>query len=260
MSPRYVLPPEADVSAQVYRQELADRPELLPNAILAELCRDAIWQASVTSPRSLQPTLGASEIGGECNRQMAYRAVFTPAVNFRDPMRVIAGTGLHEALANMFQRLDSGSGRYLIERRCEYRGVPGTVDLFDRRRGQVIDWKSAMPDKLPDIRRNGPPRKYIVQVQLYGAALEQAGETVRNVAVVYVPLGGELSDLRAFTVPYDRSVADDAIDRFNTITEQASSSGPGAVGANPTRLCGWCAHYRPGSTDLDQACPGTSEA
>jgi hypothetical protein len=228
---------------------------LLPNAILAELCRDGIWQASVTSPRSLQPTLGASEIGGECNRQMAYRARGVPAVNQRDPMRMLAGTGMHEAMAELYRRLDGGSGRYLVEQHLVYRGIPGTVDLFDRRRGQVIDWKSVLSSKLKDVIRNGPPRKYVTQVQTYGAGLAEAGERVESVAVVYVCLDGELSDLRAFTYPFDRSAADDAIDRYNTVAAQAAQ-GISSVGANPTRLCPWCNHFRPGSKDVAVACPG----
>ncbi len=233
-------------------------PENPANAVLAELLRDQIWMAAHTSPRSLQTAVGASEIGGLCARQVAYKAAGTPGTNLRDPMRVLAGTGLHEALAGLFTRLDGGTGRYLVEQHVTYRGIPGTVDLFDRRRHTVIDWKSALKSKLSDIKYNGPQAKYVTQVQTYGAGLAAQGERVDSVAIVYVCLDGELLDLRAFQFPFDQSKADEAIDRYEKIRSAALETGPGHVDANPTRLCPWCDHYRPGAVDFNTGCPGNS--
>lgn len=233
-------------------------PEQPANAVLGELLRDQIWMAAHTSPRSLQTVLGASEIGSQCPRQIAYKAVSVPGTNLRDPMRVLAGTGLHFALAELFTRLDGGTGRYLVEQHVSYRGVPGTVDLFDRRRHTVIDWKSTLSKRLWDVKNSGPQEKYIVQCQTYGAGLAAQGERVDNIAIVYVCLDGELSDLRAYQFPFDQSAADKAIDRADDIRKRARESGPASVDANPNRLCPWCDHYRPGVADFNTGCPGGS--
>jgi PD-(D/E)XK nuclease superfamily len=228
----------------------------IDSLLLGDHLRDALWTAAMTSPRTLQVTLGASEIGGECDRQMAYRALGTPPVNHADPLRALVGLGVHLQLADMFRRLDGGSGRYLVEERVSYRGVPGTVDLFDRRRHAVIDWKSTTKAKIRRIARDGPPGKYVVQGQTYGAALEARGETVTHVAMCYVPVDSDLSDVVAFVFPYDRAKADAAIDRWEQVRETAATSGASGIQATPTRLCPWCSHYRPASSDLDTGCPG----
>lgn len=243
----YVHPPEPTKQ---------DRQESPLAMVLAELLRDQIFTAAHTSPRSLQVSLGASEIGGQCARQIAYRSTGVPGNNLRDPMRVLAGIGLHAALAELFTRLDAGSGRYLVEQKVSYRGVPGTVDLFDRRKHVVIDWKSVLKGRLWDVKNTGPQEKYVTQVQIYGAALAAQGEQVDNVAVVYVPLDSELTDLTAYVFPFDQAKADQAIDRFNEIRSAATLNGPSHLDANPTRLCPWCDHYKPGSVDLQTGCPG----
>lgn len=222
---------------------------------LVESLRDRIEFGAHTSPRSLQVTIGASEIGGECPRQIAYRVAGTPAVNFPDPLRPLAGIGGHVALADVFRRVDGGMGRYLIEEKLEYRSVPGTVDLYDRVRTLVIDWKWAPKAKVREVKRNGPPKKYIVQAMIYGAALEERGDPVSRIAIVYLPLNGDLTDLWAWTAPFDRAMADQAIDEFLEVRAMAIADGPDTVKPNPTRLCPWCAHYLPTSTDTRRACP-----
>ena len=71
--------------------------------------------SAAQSPRSTQVDIGASEIGGGCDRQIAYKTANTPACNFRDPLRVIVGTGVHLAMAEIFTRLNGRSARFLVE-------------------------------------------------------------------------------------------------------------------------------------------------
>jgi hypothetical protein len=227
----------------------------LDRMILATSLQEAIGQAAFTSRRSLQVTIGASEIGGVCQRQIAYRAANVPACNFPDPLKALVGTGGHAAMAELFTRLDGGQGRYLVEEPVEYRGVPGTLDLYDRRRRMVLDWKFTTKAKITDVRRNGPPRGYIVQAQVYAAALIARGDPVTQVAIVYVPTNAELSDIYPWTTPVDTAVADKAIEEFHDIRGIALASGPDAVPPTPTRLCPWCAHYNPTATDTARACP-----
>lgn len=224
--------------------------------ILAEQLIDQIWMAEATSRRSTQGHIGPSELGTTCDRQLAYRLAGTRKVNHPDPLRVIFGSGLHAALQEMFARIDGGADRFLIEHPVAYRGVSGTVDLYDSRRQAVIDWKSTTKGKLRDIRRRGPNEKYKIQAHTYGAALAAAGYPVRAVALAFVPLDGELADIHVWTAPLDVATADAAVDRLDRL--RAANRPPEDTPADPSRLCPWCSHYRPDSTDLAIGCPGPS--
>ncbi len=214
--------------------------------------RSLVMLGAVTSPRSVQATLGSSEAGYVCDRRVAYKLAGVPAANMRDPLRALVGVGVHSVLASIFYRLDATAGRFLVERALSYRGIPGTVDLFDRFTKTVVDWKSTTAAKLKRLRHEGPTASYVVQTQLYGAALAAAGEDVRHVALAFLPIDGELADLWVWRAPYDQAVADRAIDRIERLAGRA----PKDVPATPDRLCPWCHHYRKGSTDLTVACPG----
>lgn len=243
----YVLPPPPAMPEPPVADPLS--------MMLGDSLRDVILMGALSSERSLQVTIGASEIGGDCPRAQAYRARGVPSVNFPDPLRSLVGIGTHYALADIFRRADRRTGRYLVEQPLTYRGVPGTADLFDRQRHILIDWKTTLLKKLRIIAREGPPRRYVVQAQIYGAAFDAMGEHVERVALAYLATDGELKDLYLWHTAFDRAVADEAIDRF----ERLATAEPAAVPANPSRLCRWCNHYRPGSKDLSVACPGTTD-
>lgn len=225
---------------------------------LADWLREQIWTGSATAKRSLQRAAGMSEIGTECERQLAYKILGIPPANFQgDPMPSLVGTGLHHVLAEIFTRADAGTGRWLIEQPVSYRGVPGSADAYDRRRRLLIDWKSTAKGKLRGIRNDGPPMRYIVQTQLYGQALREAGEDPQALALVYLARDGALSDLHVWTATPDKAVADEWVDRYERIRlDVTAHNSPGDVSAKPSRLCGWCDHYAPNATDLRRGCPG----
>lgn len=214
--------------------------------------RDQLWTAAATSPRSQQLSVGASEIGTECLRKLAYRMAGTTPVNHPDPLRAMVGLGVHLQLADTYRRLDAGTGRYLVEHPVTFRDVPGTVDLFDRLRGDVVDWKSTTTSRVKLYRKDGPSPGYVTQAQMYAAALAAEGETPRRVSLVFIPTDGTLADIWAWGAPVDSTVADAAVDQLDTLRHKL----PADVPATPTRLCPWCSHYRPGSTDLRVGCPG----
>jgi hypothetical protein len=216
--------------------------------------RSLLFLGSVTDPRSLQVSLGSSEAGHVCQRRKAYKLAGTPTVNFRDPLRSMVGKGVHLGFAEMMTRLDGGSGRFLVESRVEYRGIPGTVDLYDRMTGTVVDWKTTTLAKVKHLRHEGPAASYVTQTQLYGAGLKAAGEDVRTVALLFVPVDGSLDQMWAWRQPFDQRVADTAVDEV----ESLRGRDPATVPSTPDRLCGWCAHFRYGSTDLSVGCPGAT--
>lgn len=165
---------------------------------------------------------------------------------------------MHEVLAGYFRRLDGGAGRYLVEQAVEYRGLRGSVDLYDRRRRILIDWKSPLKAKARKVVTDGPSHSYVVQVHTYGAGLRAAGEPVEQVALVYIPPDGQLDDMRLWLRPLDIPLADAAIERWLDIHKRAmfSEAGPAGVEPTPSRLCGWCPWHREGATDPNVACPG----
>jgi len=211
---------------------------------------------AMTSPRSLQLSIGSSEIGFDCDRRIAYKLAGVPAVHRSlDPMRALIGIGLHAALEALFYRLDAGSGRFLVEQHVEYRQVPGQADLYDRFTGLVIDWKSSTVSRIRQYRREGLPRHYVVQIQMYAAALAAMGEKPKSTAVIMLPIDGELNKAWAWVAPVDQSIADAAVDRLNVLRERGRASAA-YVPATPSRLCNYCDHFRPGWTDLSTGCPG----
>ena len=215
--------------------------------------RSLVFLAAVTSPRARQTSLGGSEAGHACDRRIAYRLAGTPIVNLRDPLRSIVGIGFHAAMAELFTRLDAGSGRFLVEVPVAYRGIPGTVDLYDRHERTVIDWKTKLSAKLRKVRHEGPSTSYVTQTMLYAAALREQGEDVRHVALAFVPVDAtDLSGMYVWRAPFDKAIADAAVDRI----ERLRGRDPSTVEATPDRLCPWCSQYRPGSTDLRVGCPG----
>lgn len=216
---------------------------------------DLIHLGSVTSARSVQPTIGMSQIGHACDRRIAYLTDRTPKTNFGDPLKLLVGIGLHLALREIFIRLDAGSGRFLVEESVVYRDIPGSFDLFDRFTRTVIDWKSTTKARLSQYRKEGPPRSYLVQAQGYAAALRGRGEDVRQIAIVFLPVDGTLGGIWAYRAEVNPTVADDAIDRVDAIR----GKDPAVTPATPDRLCPWCDHYQPASTDLRIGCPGSQQ-
>lgn len=220
---------------------------------IGEWLEELIWTRAARSPRSLQRTVGPSGLGTDCDRQLAHALAGTPPVNHAaDPWAAIVGTAVHAWLAQLFTELDAGSGRYLIEHPVTYQGITGTLDLYDRRRRLLIDWKTLKLDRLKHIRQHVPPSSHVVQTQVYAAGLVEAGEHPARSAIVYLPVDGRLSDLYVWAGEIVPAIAEDAIERAQALARVE----PSEAAANPSRLCPWCDHYRAQAQDLSVACPG----
>lgn len=230
------------------------------SALTAERVREAISIASALAPRSQQARLGPSELGMSCDRALAHRVTGTvPSGQSKsDPLAALVGTGVHLVMAECFRRLAGRTGRYLIEHRVTYRGVTGSVDLYDRHHRMAVDWKSTTKAKIRRVRRDGPPFRYLVQAHTYAAGLIDAGEPVEYVAIVYVPVDGTLDDVHVIVRPFDRAITDRAIDRYEAIARDAAERGPAALPARTSALCGWCPWLRPNRPADAHGCPGQS--
>lgn len=220
-------------------------------ALASRLASDIVTGA-ITSARSLQTMIGGSEIGAECDRKIVYRLTGVKPTNLRDPLRTLVGLGLHHVLADIFTRANAGSARYLVEYPAPYAGIPGSTDLHDRWVRTVIDWKVTTLQRIRQIRREGPTRQQTTQIHTYAASLIEQGEDVVAVALVFIPSDGTLDDIFVWRSPVDISIAVMAAERI----ERLSKLTPVTATAKPSRLCPWCSHYRPGSTDIATGCPG----
>ena len=213
---------------------------------------------SAQQERSMQSALGMSEAGTSCDRQLAFKLAGYPTVNPTDILRSLVGTGTHSVLADMFFRLGGRgtSGRWDVERKVEYGGLRGTVDLYDRGNGTVVDWKTTLAAKVNRIRLDGPPGQSVTQVQLYGAALWADGEDVRYVSLAYLPVDGKLTDMSLWRTRLDRAVADRAIARVDRI--RGDGRAPHETPKNPSALCGWCPYYLPLGSGIN-SCTGKEQ-
>ncbi|MFB8393708.1 hypothetical protein [Streptomyces yangpuensis] len=236
--------------------------------ILAEQIAQFIVDTDRNSARSLQRSLGPSEAGEPCERQLAYKLLGIPESNSaRDPIAAIIGTGFHMWMAQAFENkqvsLPDGGPRYLIEERVAARnGMTGTADLYDRLAALNNDWKLVGISSLDRYRRQGPGPKYRVQGHIYGMGQENAGRKPARVAITFIARHHELQ-VHVWSEPYDRQIAVDALARLDRIQQEAEALDLGAnpdgwalipIADEPT--CIWCPWLRPGSDDLAQGCPG----
>ncbi|MCG6499424.1 PD-(D/E)XK nuclease family protein [Kitasatospora sp. A2-31] len=238
---------------------------------LAELIGQFIVNAANHSPRSLQTAIGPSEIGEPCERKLSYKLLAWPtAAGEREPIAPVIGTGFHSWMEAQFTARNTG-GRYKIEEKVTVRDSPiesarvrGSSDLYDRTTCTNYDWKLVGKSSLEKYRRHGPGAQYRVQAHLYGLGQENAGETPRRVAIVFVARYHELI-IHVWSEPYDRQVALDALDRLDRIRQRVLDLNPEANPGTWAEIpmaddakCRFCDWLLPGSTDLSKGCPGTA--
>ena len=131
--------------------EPANGNEALGTALLSDLT-DVIKWTDNNSARSVQTTIGPSELGSLCDRKIAYRLAGVPEANWwSDPLPAIVGTAVHawlEKAVNSFQQVHH-MDRWLTEITVQPDPmVKGHVDLYDKETASIIDWKTVSPTKL----------------------------------------------------------------------------------------------------------------
>lgn len=220
--------------------------------------------------RSAQKTLGPSEAGSPCDRQLAMKLLGIEPVNPQESWAPFVGTAVHEELARMFEWANgSGSGRFVTEMPVSFGSVHvprGTLDLLDRVLFMVDDHKLMGRYSLEQLRREGPSETYRKQIQIYGLGAELAGEVVREVAIIAWPRQeSTLNKLFVHVEPYDRRVAEEALDRVARIAREVEAkTGPGTP-RQPIRVaqsfpvaedCKWCPFHLEGDKEMTRGCSG----
>ncbi|PXY33703.1 hypothetical protein BAY59_10885 [Prauserella coralliicola] len=235
--------------------------------------RRVVTDHAARAPRSLQLYLGPSELGVECDRQVAGKMAGVPKTNHvMDPWPSIVGTAVHAWLADAFTAHNARTGvlRWITEQRVTpHDNHPGTGDLYDAVEQTVGDHKVLGESTLAKVRAaSGPPRKYQVQLLLYALGFRRLGLPVRRVALIAYPrTSSSLDGLYVWERPY--TPADDeliAVVFQQTAHRQELAK---AIHAGQLRLedvpptpssdeCFFCPFYRPESSrDAGPGCPGT---
>ena len=234
-----------------------------PTQALATTLEKIIADAGSFAPRSQQIAIGPSEAGQECTRRLAYKLldwdVSNPGSSSSWASQV--GTAIHAYLAEVFGKLDG----YEVEQRVKISGnLGGTVDLYHIPSGTVLDWKTT---GNVDSKRKSPSVQNLVQVNLYALGKKRAGADVKQVALVYLPVKGDLSEMHIELHPFDEQLALDALERIDNIYQLLATID---VEENPhmwqhipavtSRLCNYCPYFKPYSSDLAVGCNGETEA
>lgn len=236
--------------------------------LLSELTDVIKWHES-HSPRSVQSTIGPSELGSLCDRKIAYRLAGVPEANWwSDPLPAIVGTAVHhwlEGAINNFQQV-----HYMNRWQTEITVQPdpmvkGHVDLYDSQLCMVIDWKTVSPTKLKAWKADGPPEHYKDQVNLYGRGCMNANLPVARVALVAVPRSGWLRDMQIWVDDYRPERAQAALDRMYGIANKLISMGDDLsfeeIDSAPSSECSFCPWYRGGDKRADMSgCSGNTDA
>jgi len=245
--------------------------------LLREL-KTLIRNASVNAPRSLQKTLGPSEIGHGCSRRLAY-SVARPDMTeekkilpyFKmDPWPSIMGTAGHAWLAEAveLENVRLGYERWISETKVtawdDVEGGIGTCDLYDTQSESVFDFKINGPTQFKKYVKNGPSKTYIGQVNVYGKGYKQRGRVVRKVGVLFIPRAGLLRDAHLWMDDFDEALADSLHDQVKLITEVTAAldvkNNPKnfqLIPITPGSACEWCHHATPNPGDNPFLCKGT---
>jgi len=225
--------------------------------------------------RSAQKTLGPSEVGSPCDRQIAMKLLGIQPANPQEGWAPFVGTAVHRELAEMFEWANgggAGSGRYVTEMRVKFPStlVPyGTLDLLDRVLYMVDDHKLMGRYSLDKLIQQGPSETYRIQLQIYGLGATLAGEKVKEVALIAWPRQeSSLDKLYVHVEPFDRKVAEAALTRVERIAESVqgirrpddSGAVPGpmvtAQAFPPGDDCKWCPFHLKGDKNFQRGCPG----
>lgn len=239
---------------------------------IKRILSDIILWNERTSPRSLQKTIGPSEIGNTCDRRIAYRIAGVPGTNiWSDPWPAIVGTAIHDWLERAVNRFQAENQQHdwLTELRVQPDPlVQGRSDAFHVPTGTVVDYKTTNADTMRKLRKGEPPSPgYITQINLYGLGHERAGRVVKNVALVYYPRAGWLDDAFVWHAAYDRDTAERALDRLYRIGYrlldldiQTHPERFADIQASPGDGCVWCPMFNrdldPTVKASDTGCPG----
>ena len=240
--------------------------------------RRAWLEHAAEDARTVQKHLGPSELGVECDRQVAGKMAGLPATNHVvDPWPSIRGRALHRMGEDVFSsdNLRRGLLRWVVEQRVTpMLEHPGTADLYDAVERAVVDHKFLGESSMSKVRKD-PPRKYRVQLLLYGLGYRLLGLPVKRIVIAAYPataasLDGLYVWEHVFSDEHDNLMPDVAAlllqvfeetEKRKALAEQITTGALGFLDVTPTPdsdECFFCPFYRPqAAKDSGPGCPGS---
>jgi hypothetical protein len=183
-------------------------------------------------PRSQQKAIGVSSLG-DCRRKVWHMSQGHEGTNPTLRLASMLGTAIHA----MIESAVAEDG-VLIEHRVENPGLPpATIDYFDTRTGEIVDWKTI---KLSGVDYFVTKQKRW-QVQTYGYLMSLAGYEVKTVTLVGIPRDGSENNIIVHSEPYDEQIALEALAWLKEVEAQTE---PPAPERDPVSFCSsYCAFY-----------------
>ena len=186
-----------------------------------------------SAPRSLQKTIGPSELGTDCVHCLAAKLAGWKQ-NKSAAWLPFIGTCVHEHFERLFSELANVKGldykvvtrgpafpRFATEKRVEVATlnalpepmhVHGSIDLVDYEHHATVDWKIVGSTSLRNAKANGSSQPYRVQASLYGIGLENEGVKVEKNCIYFLPRTSmNLNDMYAWEAPFDRELGEWAL-------------------------------------------------
>lgn len=236
-----------------------DEPPLPPST-LAEM-RDALTRFEASRPRTVQTTLGPSELGTPCDRQIALKLAGVQRRERDLPWAPMCGTAVHGLMEEVLRRENErlGRERWIIEQKVMLDDeLSGHGDAFDTDWGMVVDWKYTGTTARRKASRTRVPNEQLVspdyrtQAHLYGLGHRNAGRNVRFVRLVLLARSHDYAESVEWTEEYREDIAIAAMTRFYAIRDRVTNL-DGAkrperlirFDAAPGEACKWCPFRRP---------------
>lgn len=236
--------------------------DLTPEVALGQ-ARGVIEHAIANHPRSLQRTIGPSEIGTPCDHCLAAKLAGWEQTDEGVRWLPFVGTSVHAMLERIFVDHETARNaphttgrRWFTEARVMVgtiagREVWGSTDLLDTAACMTVDWKIVGAATLRNA-HVGPSVTYQVQADLYAKGWNDAGVCVDTVAICYLPRGSvSLEDAVWWHAPHDRDRAEAALARANRVAANLTALESISIGARDAWItalpreghCFDCARY-----------------
>lgn len=226
------------------------------------------------SERDKQYHVGPSGLGKCCDLCLGedLMGIQRPGENEKTPIAPLLGTAFH-LLCEKRSRDMEREAEVLVEQPvvvgeiAQYGQIKGTLDRFDIKAGEVMDWKLVSLKKLRSFLRlyrktlrdgfdsivqdYGAAQflQYYIQLCLYGKGMEDHGYGVNNVTLLLLPRDATVhvveSELTALSMPYDRDLAIYALGRAALIYEKARKCDDLVTTLDTAPECFYCSKYRP---------------
>lgn len=268
------------ITAEQLGALLTVQPPADPPSTIAEL-RDTLISYDASRPRSMQVSLGPSELGTPCQAQMARKMAGAPRRPVTEPTWApFQGTAVHAEMEKVvaFWNEQLGRTRWLAEDELQIdEDISGHGDAYDLDHQMVVDWKhvgTTALQKLRSAKRQGKaPRdqvsqEYRIQAHIYGLGHEIKGRPVRHVRLVLLARSWQYDDSEEWTEAYDPEIVNWAFKRYYATKDLLATLN---VGQNPTLItvvpaspssdaCKFCPFKRPGMPSDWDGCAGDEAA